>query len=293
MEVARHWCFTAWCEKTTEGLLLNPKDIIDAKIRYVVWQKEECPDTRKPHFQGYIEFKSPQRRAAVKRCISSRSAHCNPRHKTREQARAYCRKDETRLDGPWELGTWTGGQGSRSDLIAVHDAIKSGKADVEISDEFFPQYVKYYRGITQYRLLHETPRKHKMEIVVYYGPSGTGKSKSAWAQAPDAHAMQPDSASTGVGWWDGYCRHTDVIIDDYYGQFKYSFMLQLLDRYPLRVNTKGGTVNFVAKRIFITSNKHPSEWYNYDKFNQHAWTAFERRLTRIVECNHNMWWIKK
>lgn len=65
----------------------------------------------------------------------------------------------------------------------------------------------------------------------------------------------------GVGWWDGYSGQHTVIIDEFYGQLRWSFVLQLLDRYPLRVETKGGCVPFVSRRIIITSNREPSQWY--------------------------------
>jgi len=44
-----------------------------------------------------------------------------------------------------------------------------------------------------------------------------------------------------------------VIIDDYRKDFcKFSELLRLLDRYPLRLQIKGGTVEFVARHIYIT-----------------------------------------
>jgi hypothetical protein len=33
--------------------------------------------------------------------------------------------------------------------------------------------------------------------------------------------------------------------------------LRLLDRYPLQIQVKGATCEFLAKRIFITSPEHP------------------------------------
>lgn len=62
-------------------------------------------------------------------------------------------------------------------------------------------------------------------------------------------------------WWDGYDGHEDVIIDDFYGWLKWSFLLNLLDRYPLMLPNKGGYCECKIKRIIITSNKSPEEWY--------------------------------
>jgi len=110
---------------------------------------------------------------------------------------------------------------------------------------------------------------------------------------PEAYIFSPDSNPSGVGWWDGYGGQRDVIIDDFYGGLRFSFMLQLLDRYPLRLQTKGGSVVLLATRFVITSNKHPSDWYNYDKFGQHAWPAFNRRIDEIYDCQADIIWRQK
>ena len=38
----------------------------------------------------------------------------------------------------------------------------------------------------------------------------------------------------------------------------------IVDRYPVKVETKGSTVELSATRLVFTSNKHPSEWYSGD-----------------------------
>jgi len=65
-------------------------------------------------------------------------------------------------------------------------------------------------------------------------------------------------------WWDDYDGTQDVLIDEFYGGFRWTYLLNLLDRFPMRVETKGGYVNFAPKRIFITSNRHPSTWYSHE-----------------------------
>ena len=52
------------------------------------------------------------------------------------------------------------------------------------------------------------------------------------------------------------------MIDDFYGWLKYSFLLNLMDRYPLMLPNKGGYVECKIKRLIITSNKKPEDWYS-------------------------------
>jgi len=68
--------------------------------------------------------------------------------------------------------------------------------------------------------------------------------------------------STGK-WWDGYDGHTDILMDDIKDTSRemYTFLLELLDRYDCRVETKGGSRQILAKRIIITSIHSPMELY--------------------------------
>ena len=52
-----------------------------------------------------------------------------------------------------------------------------------------------------------------------------------------------------------------MVIDEFYGWFKYDYFLRLLDRYPFITEYKGGSKDFNSKLIIITSNKNPNEWY--------------------------------
>ncbi len=92
--------------------------------------------------------------------------------------------------------------------------------------------------------------------------------------------MAPNAYWKPVGeWWDGYDGQEDVVMDDFYGWLKWSFLLNLLDRYPMLVPIKGGTKEFVAKRVFITSNKKPEMWYP----NQIDIAPLVRRLEHVEE----------
>lgn len=52
-----------------------------------------------------------------------------------------------------------------------------------------------------------------------------------------------------------------VVIDEFYGWIARDLMCRICDRYPLNIETKGGSVSFLAKKIIITSNVHPKDWW--------------------------------
>ena len=165
----------------------------------------------------------------------------------------------------------------RSDLLRLKDDLKAGQSLIEISDNHFECYLKYNRSIKDYILLHTKPRSWVTELYIVTGKSGIGKSRDAWAQYPDAYALR--KCNTGTLWWDGYEGQETVIIDDFYGWMPFDTLLRLTDRYPMLVDIKGGAVQFTAKRIIITSNEVPDNWYPNVSCLPHRWNALLRRIT--------------
>lgn len=67
--------------------------------------------------------------------------------------------------------------------------------------------------------------------------------------------------STGK-WWDYYQHEDTVIWDDFRGcDYNLSEFLKLLDRYPYKIEYKGGMCEFNSKSIILTSNKDWRDLY--------------------------------
>ncbi len=156
----RNWCFT----------LNNPDDTLVEddphtwSAQYVVWQKEKGKDGTL-HLQGYCELEKLSRLSAMKK-INPR-AHWEPRKGNQEQAINYCKKkDETYVEGPWEIGEKKE-QGKRTDLDEACDVAKEEGLDAVI--ETHPStYTKYHGGlekIANYHHLKNVLAKRKAEFT--------------------------------------------------------------------------------------------------------------------------------
>lgn len=123
-------------------------------------------------------------------------------------------------------------------------------------------------------LLYPPPERPDIQAKVFWGPSGVGKTRRAWEEAK---ALGPVYIKTGTHkWWDGYRGEKFVIIDEFDGMIRLTNLLTWLDRYPCRVEYKGGSSPLLATHFWVTSNLPLEEWFPDAKPDQVA--ALRRRV---------------
>jgi hypothetical protein len=213
--------------------------------------------------------------------------HFEARKGTRDQARDYCLKEVTHIEGPWEFGQWTsGGQGKRNDIQFVVDRIKEKVCLDDVASEFPIEWVKYHKGFVdlQARVAPERKRDPNIDptVIFIHGKSGCGKSRKA-LEIAGAEAHYQDNGK----WWDGYRGQEWVIFDDFAGStMAYKDFKRIVDRYAYRVETKGGTRELVTTKFIITSTKMPDEWWNNERVNVDL-VEINRRITKRLYWREN------
>lgn len=72
-------------------------------------------------------------------------------------------------------------------------------------------YIRHYGTLKRIALDNLRPVAIDRECQLFVGPTGTGKSRRAWAEAGmDAYIKNPNTK-----WWDGYKGQDHVIIDEF------------------------------------------------------------------------------
>lgn len=275
----RNWCGTMFDYKAEDLMKLSSP--IDGVI-YHIFQHEICPTSGRLHLQIYIELYRAQRLSWVLKNIGL--CHWEGRKGTREQAREYCKKTDTRNPGtqPTEVGKWRI-QGNRTDIGELVENIAPFEDITKLEDKEIVTYAKYCRFFEKVQRIKEqkASRKfRKLSVNVRWGKAGTGKSKAV-LQNPDGSPRKDVykmECNDETLWWDGYNGEKTLVLDDFYGNIRYAHLLNLLDGYQMRLPIKGGFTYAMWDKVYITSNKHPRDWYA-----KGLTPALARRITNIEE----------
>lgn len=237
-------------------------------VSYALWQEEKAPTTGTLHHQMYVECNRAVNFSTIKDLFPT--AHIEPRRGTQEDAIGYCSKEETRVSGPYSYGC-PKRQGKRSDIIEVVTAIESGDTLKELVKQFPIQFATLNRGMMFYYGLQDPPKRDNVEVEVYWGPPGVGKSRLVHDKYSEAYCYLDNYN----GWFDGYSGQDVVILDEFQCHMPIGMFLKLIDRYPTRMPVKGGYVPIHATKFIFTSNLDPLYWYKSDP-------AVQRRLTKVI-----------
>lgn len=214
---------------------------------------------------------------AVKSCLQVDRLHLEQMKGTAQEASAYCKKDGQYF----EYGVLVG-KGRRRDLEKIKEEIDAGANLEDLWDSNFSTMLQYRKGFEAYidlkrsKLHREPPR-----VIIYFGATGTGKTRRAWEVDPGSTWVYP-----GKGWFDGYQGQKVAIFDEFDGSdINFAWWKQLVDRYPVRVPVKGGFTPWYPNTIIFTSNLNPDLWWGLERLPMGWRDQFNRRVTEKVEMN--------
>lgn len=168
--------------------------------------------------------------------------------------KAFQRSSETDWERVWDLAT-------SGNLLGIPASIR----------------VPHYRTLRTIQQDFVQPVAQSRSVSVFWGKTGTGKSRRAWNEA--GLSAYPKAPTTKF--WDGYQGQEHAVIDEFRGDIAISHLLRWLDRYPVIVEIKGAATCLSCKHVWITSNLPPIEWY--PTLDAETFSALSRRFTEIIE----------
>lgn len=229
--MSRDYCFTAWTQPKFD----------EANCRYVCWGEEICPTSGKPHWQGFVIFNRTARIPKAKEWIGAGcETHVEIKNGTRDQARDYCMKEGRFVEhGKYEA-------------LTVAEMLRKPKSWIIDNEPLM--YVRYHRGIEKLQY-NKGMKWREVKVHILWGKTGCGKTRKVM-EMDSVYKIDPP-----YSWWDGYEGEEILLIDDYkIGHIQRGMLLNLLDGYRLRLETKGGHTWALWKCVYITSNFNPETW---------------------------------
>lgn len=259
---ARYYLLTIPYENFTPYLPPN--------VKYIKGQLEKGSTTDYLHWQLIIHFDAKKTSNYVQ-MIFGNSVHAEATKS--KAAEDYVWKDDTAVPGThFKLGNRSLKRNSEKDWELIVDHARKGTFKHIPGDVL----VRCYGNLKKIRVDSLQPESIEKEVYVYWGKTGTGKSKRAWEEAGlGAFPKDPNTK-----FWDGYSGQENVVIDEFRGAISISHLLRWLDRYPVIVEIKGSSCVFTTRRLWITSNLDPQNWY--ENLDEETYKALRRRFTQVV-----------
>ncbi len=253
----------------------------DPRVKYLVFQSEVGANGT-PHVQFYCMFNVALTARQVHTLLGPR-VHFDASRGTPGQNQHYCLKPHDGCDcqhcrdarvlpnlgrevaPEFITGEWGIMRRPRNDkLEQVVEMMDTGASLEEVLAAHPKQAIMYGSRIQKEYLRRLGKRDWAMEIEIYVGETGTGKSSTALMENPDAVTIE---WPVGGHWWfAGYTGQSCIVLDDFRsGNITVLAMMKLFDRYEWKVEIKGAHVPFVCRKVVITTNVDPKDWYQMTK----------------------------
>ncbi len=238
-----------------------------------------------------FKFRSPVRFERLRRLLPR--AHWEvARARDKRTIFAYCKKDGDFV----ELGVEpkSAATSKKARLEGFAEALAQGRSLRAVIDEDIVAAAMNFQQLEWMYLQSQAPRSALTNCTWVYGGGGHGKTrlvaeyvKEESAELVDCQRFAYWHKSDAFKWWSGYTGQQIVVIDDMRPDHcTVSEFCRLIDRTPLRLETKGGHVQFVAEEVIVTTIDDPQSFFVQMKGSgTEPWSQVQRRITMVVHVD--------
>lgn len=250
--------------------------------RYINYGLEVAPSTGTKHIQGYIQLNEAQRITFLQNYFDFKNKdgevlkfHASPAKGSAKDNQKYNSKD----GDYYEFGE-PKTQGERTDLKEIKSKLKENPTSLSmVIDEDVVNHQQYRFAQTMSEFYMQA-RDPEQPPIVYWisGSTGVGKTSLVY------QCFGRESVCS-ISKWDwpgtGYAQQECLLFDDLRGEnISFNTMLKITDRYPYRLEYKGGFVELNSPYIVITSPQNIRQAYG-GGFVKEDVGQLERRVIEI------------
>lgn len=252
MTRSRNYCFTLHNPTEDEEVLIQGLDVV-----YLVYGREACPETQRPHLQGYVVLPHPKALLPMKKFLGIDRVHLEASKGDSMANYKYCTKDGNFYEkGVRPMTQSEKGEAGKRKYEEIFALAAEGKVE-EVRSKY-PQIAFHsYRTIKEIAKDNMTkpPDLDQTCGIWYYGEAGTGKTTKARTENPGAFIKSRDK------WWDGYRGESVVILDDIDPNHSWmrAHLKDWADKWTFKAETKGGCLWIRPSKFIVTSQYHPND----------------------------------
>lgn len=259
---AKNWVFTLNNYTPEEENRLK-----ELECEWMVFGHEHLEDGT-PHLQGAFVFKGRRDLNALKKILPR--AHLEVMHGSCQDSKTYCTKED--MTGYFEKGIIPepkGKKGSEKAQEKWKEAINLAKEAKweEIEDKYPGWWVAHQNHFKQIYInsLKEEPMKNlasdelKKRFLWIWGPTGTGKSHTAYRIAEELGCEKPYLKDLNK-WWDNYrCQKVTIIeeADEESCKRLASRFKKWCDKWPFPAEGKGISYEQIRPQYIIVTSNYP------------------------------------
>nr|QNG41012.1 replication-associated protein [Pygoscelis antarcticus] len=273
---SRSWLLTLPAEVYTKDYVIEQLGM----YAFVAGQLEKGNDTDYIHWQLMVEHSGPIRFSTLRNKFPK--GHFDMRRGTAQQVYDYVTKSDTSLGETIEIGEYdfTSYQGKRNDLWRYRDLIMEGWTpdEIIIAPENPSAYIHRNHLIALYEVFKKdmySKVERDIEVNYLYGPTGVGKTRHIYDNCNDFYRVTAYKNP-----FDDYEAQTTLVLDEFAGQMELDLVLNVLDRYPLRLPCRYRDKWACYEKVWIVSNLAPDEVYDV-WIESERLKAFRRRLHNV------------
>lgn len=255
---SNRWCITVWEDYVGEAW----EPTMSPEIKYMVYQKERCPETNRGHWHVYVRYDKRKKFSTLRR-VWPEGSHLEIARGSEEEARDYCTKEESREKEGRELGEYDpeigNRQGERTDMEEIMDLIRTGATLRELTARYPGQCIRYHAGLQ--KMIEcvgpETPIEREVEVLILWGPTGTGKTHRILHAYPQAYLASP-----GRDPWGQYRGQATVLFDEFdWEKWTLQEMNRFLDKWRCPLDARYYNRYAEWTLAVICANSNPGSWW--------------------------------
>lgn len=274
-EVTGRWWFIT-CNSCGDRLPPNPPEYDESVLDYYEWVKHSAKTTNMIHYHYILHWKREKTRRQVQIYMGWSYGDFSLQI-DHEGAHKYLNDGHDTIEKGEPIGNPTFRKGYRTDWEDIDAMVKSGASLTEVLNKHTGK-IREDKAIMRHIARQKKPFRGKRAVAILWGRAELGKSQRIISKygADNVFVIKRDTSFP----FDGYCGQENILIEDV-KPFRDSLdtLKDWIDTIQPEVNIKNGSFPAAYKRVFMTANSNPTEWWP-------TWPDRDKLFKRIQRIVH-------